>query len=346
MKTVYVGLSGGVDSSVAAALLQQQGYRVIGVYMQNWTKDFGSISCPWKTDLIDAKSVAVALGIPFKVFNFETQYKKLVVDYMLKTYRAGLIPNPDIRCNQEIKFKLFLQSAINAGADLIATGHYAKVKNGRLYQAVDTQKDQTYFLYRVTKTALSKTLMPIGDYRKSEVRKLAKKFHLPTANKKDSQGICFVGEVGIEEFLSSFITLKPGNIRLKNDQTIGTHKGAILYTIGQRQGLGIGGGKPYYVIDKNIKKNIIYVTDDARDLKLYNNRFLIKDTHWINKPPRGGINYQIRLRHQGDLIDGKVIKQHGELKIMLTVLTRAITPGQSAVIYHNEEVLGGGIICV
>src|SRR3989344_4537515 len=239
-KKVYVGLSGGVDSSVTAALLKEQGYDVTGVFMKNWTKDLPGFPCPWKDDYQDAKRVAVQLDIPFKVYDFQTKYKQLVVDYMIDEYKAGRTPNPDIVYNQEVKFKLFLNAALKDGADLIATGHYARVNKirGRVFYlqtAKDKDKDQTYFLYRVSEEALSKSLFPIGEFTdKKQVRAFAKKFGLVTAAKKDSQGICFVGQVGIKEFQSQYVKTKPGKIIDESGKIIGQHDGAIFYTIGQR----------------------------------------------------------------------------------------------------------------
>src|SRR3990167_1819779 len=277
---VYVGLSGGVDSSVTAALLKEQGHDVTGVFMKNWATDLPGFACPWKDDYMDAKRVAVHLGIDFKMYDFRKQYKQKVVDYMIAEYKAGRTPNPDIMCNQEVKFKLFLETAIEDGAEVIATGHYARImdsastksearnpkqalnpKHGtlnisKLYKAKNKEKDQTYFLYRVTEKALSKTLMPIGDFAtKKEVRDLAKKFGLPTADKKDSQGICFVGKVGIREFLQQYVSSKQGSIIDQDGKEIGKHDGAIFYTIGQRTGLGVGGGVHYYVVGKGLGKN-------------------------------------------------------------------------------------------
>ncbi|HSX47938.1 MAG TPA: tRNA 2-thiouridine(34) synthase MnmA, partial [Candidatus Nanoarchaeia archaeon] len=227
MKTVYVGMSGGVDSSVTAALLKQRGYRVVGVYMKNWTTDIGGVECPWKNDLNDARAVAAKLDIPFKVFDFQKEYRQKVVEVMVEEYRAGRTPNPDVLCNQEIKFKLFLQAAMADGADLIATGHYARVINGQLYAGVDLNKDQSYFLYRVNSEALQQTLMPIGELTKPEVRKLASNLGLPTASKPDSQGICFVGEVGIRPFLQQYISPSVGSIIRSSDGTkVGEHDGA------------------------------------------------------------------------------------------------------------------------
>lgn len=351
MKTVYVGLSGGVDSSVAAALLKDQGYRVVGVHMKNWTVDFPGFKCPWQEDYNDAKRVAVQLGIEFKLYDFQAEYKKYVVDYMIKEYKTGHTPNPDIMCNQEVKFKLFLETALKDGADLIATGHYARVKplasrkQVGLFMAADANKDQTYFLYRVSEDALQKTLFPIGDYEKPDVRKLAEKFGLVTAKKKDSQGICFVGEVGIKEFLNQYVETKPGKIIDKNSKVIGQHEGAIYYTIGQRHGLNVGGGLPYYVTGKDMDKNEVYVTTDLDDANLWNNQILLAQTHWINEAPLKSGNYKIRIRHGAPLVKIESLNyEKDKCLVSLADPVRALTVGQSAVLYDGERVVGGGII--
>ncbi len=324
---------------MAAALLKQQGYRVIGVFMKNWTKPVGGVDCPWQQDLTDARAVAANLDIPFKVFDFEKQYQDRVVDYMIEGYKAGLTPNPDIMCNQEIKFKLFLETALADGADLIATGHYACTKDGQLLKAVDETKDQTYFLYRVTKSALEKTLMPIGELKKTEVRKLAKELGLPTADKPDSQGICFIGEVSIKDFLSEHIKPHPGPIKLY-DEIIGEHDGAEFYTFGQRHGLKVGLGKPLYVIGKDIKTNTLFVTDQPQDLDLFTDEFEIENAHWIAEAPIDGHKYQVHTRYRDELkdceVDSNVIKMNRT--------ERAVTPGQSVVLYDGDKVLGGGVI--
>jgi tRNA-specific 2-thiouridylase len=346
MKTVYVGMSGGVDSSVTAALLKQQGHDVVGVYMKNWSTSLPGFPCPWKEDYQDAKRVAVQLGIDFKLYDFETEYKHKVVDYMIAEYQAGRTPNPDIMCNQEVKFKLFLETALGDGADMIATGHYARTENGRLLTAKDANKDQTYFLYRVTSDALKKTLFPIGDYDKPEIRMMAKKFKLATAQKKESMGICFVGTVGIREFLSQYVTAVPGAIVDRQGRTIGEHDGAIFYTIGQRHGLDVGGGLPYYVVGKDMAKNEVYVTTDMQDEKLWDDTITITSTHWINGPPKKDAQLNVRHRHRSPLIkvDSLAKQKDGTWRLKIAEEIRALTPGQSAVLYSGDVCLGGGIV--
>lgn len=379
---VFVGMSGGVDSSTTAALLVEQGYDVVGVYMKNWTEDVIGFACPWRQDLADAAGVAAKLGIPLKIYDFQQEYKQRVVDYMVREYRAGNTPNPDIMCNQEVKFKLFLETALADGAELIATGHYARIltlqgpallrslvkpslqglslqkslqadRRCGLFAGVDAEKDQSYFLARVSQEALRQVLMPLGDMTKDEVRALARKFGLPVADKPDSQGICFIGEVSIKDFLAQYIKPKQGAIRTSDGTKVGTHDGAAYYTIGQRHGLRIGGrhlpagsqGRPHYVISKDMRTNTIYVTDNPYDPKLHYEQFNITNLHWINSEPDLSQQYQVRTRYRGQLHDC-VLRQNkdGTIKVMLDGSERAITPGQSAVIYDKEQVLGGGII--
>ena len=344
MTKVYVGMSGGVDSSLSAALLKEQGYDVVGVYMKNWTQDLPGMKCPWADDLADAKRVAVQLGIDFKVFDFESEYRHKVVDYMINEYKAGRTPNPDIMCNQEVKFKLFLEAALEDGADMIATGHYAQVKNGVLKMAIDTNKDQTYFLYRVTGKALGKTLFPLGELTKPQVRDMAKERGLFTAEKKDSQGICFVGKVGIREFLSQYVTQAPGDIIDKRtDKVLGRHDGAIFYTLGQRHGLDVGGGLPYYVIGKSMEKNEVYVTTDLNDDSLWKTVVELGGVHWINQAPELG-EYQIRVRHRAALTEATLQYKDEQVTLQLEDQQRAVTAGQSVVIYKDNVCLGGGIV--
>lgn len=341
---VFVGMSGGVDSSVTAALLTEQGYDVTGVYMKNWSQDLPGFQCPWKEDYQDAKRVAVQLRIDFKMYDFETEYRQQVVDYMLDGYKAGITPNPDIMCNQEIKFKLFLETALEDGADFIATGHYARIQDGKLLTGIDGNKDQTYFLYRVKEEALRKSLMPIGAYEKPTVRELAKKFGLATAEKKDSQGICFVGKVSIREFLEQFVETEPGAIVEQHGQVIGEHDGALFYTIGQRHGLNVGGGLPYYVVGKDMDKNEVYVTTDLNDDRLWKQELALTNVHWINNAPIEGADLQVRTRYRQPLV-GCTIEQPGDnLKVKLAEAVRAVTPGQSAVFYEGDHCLGGGIV--
>lgn len=342
-------MSGGVDSSVTAALLKEQGYEVVGIYMKNWTQDLPGMACPWKEDYQDAKRVAVQLGIDFKVYDFQTEYRQKVVDYMVAEYQAGRTPNPDIMCNQEVKFKLFLETALADGADMIATGHYARIMsdNGhtQLHVGLDANKDQSYFLYRVTEDALQKSLMPIGEYEKPAVRELAKRYGLATAEKKDSQGICFVGKVGIKDFLLAELGEQPsGAIVDQHGVVIGEHDGAIFYTFGQRHGLNVGGGLPYYVVGKDMTKNEVYVTTDLQDDRLWRKELQLTDVHWINGKPDLQKKYKVRTRYRAPLVGCKL--DQGEKGMVLTLDgdVRASTPGQSAVLYDGEQCLGGGIV--
>jgi len=340
MTRVFVGMSGGVDSSLSAALLKEQGYDVTGVYMKNWTQDLPGMKCPWADDLADAKRVAVQLGIDFKVFDFEKEYRHKVVDYMVEEYKAGRTPNPDIMCNQEVKFKLFLETSLEQGADMIATGHYARTKDGQLLRAKDDNKDQTYFLYRVTSEALSKTLFPLGDFTKPEVRKMAQERGIFTAGKKESMGICFVGQIGIREFLSQYVETVPGDIIDKQTgKTLGRHDGAIFYTLGQRHGLDVGGGLPYYVVGKDMSQNVVYVSQNIDDENIWRRSIELTDIHWINGIPDDVKNLKVRIRHRAPLI---ACTLQGDL-LELSEPQRAITPGQSAVIYDSEVCLGGGV---
>ncbi len=378
--TVFVGMSGGVDSSVSALLLVQQGYGVTGVYMKNWSKDLPGMKCPWAEDLADAKRVAVKLGINFEVWDFEEEYRKRVVDYMIEEFKKGNTPNPDIMCNQEIKFKLFYEKAMERGADFIATGHYARVgKNnetgalskeqlpgrssqvpmsGRIHQAqfsptllraVDENKDQTYFLYRISDEALEHTIFPIGEMTKPEVKKLAEKHGLHNAYKKESMGVCFVGEVGMKDFLKEYIDIKPGEIReVESGHVLGYHEGAVFYTIGQRHGLYLDGekgvindGMPYYVVKKDIKNNIVYVSKNLNDDSLWVDELKLKDVIIRGMGLKHPLdNILVRLRHRAPLVpadfDGKTIHFNNKVKRPAS--------GQSAVIYDGETCLGGGII--
>ena len=340
-KKVYVGLSGGVDSSVTALLLQQQGYSLTCVFMKNWSSDIAGWQCPWKDDYRDAKRVAMQLGIPFKMYDFQTEYKSKVVDYLVAEYSAGRTPNPDIMCNQEVKFKLFLETALSDGADMIATGHYAQIKNdNELHMAVDKTKDQTYFSSRVSAEALQRTLFPLGGIEKSEVRSIAAEHNLITAAKKDSVGICFVGQVGIRDFLNEFVHTQPGAIINELGENIGTHEGALFYTIGQRHGLNLGGGLPYYVTGKDMDTNEVYVTSDISSKKLWNDQIRLSGMHWIHVTDEP--DFMVRTRHLGELTSAKL---DGENTLQLQKDIRALTPGQTAALYQGTQLLGSGIIC-
>ena len=335
-------MSGGVDSAVSAYLLQQQGYEVIGVYMKNWSKNLPGMKCPWAEDLADAKRVAVKLGIDFRVFDFEKEYKQKVVDYMLEEYQKGNTPNPDIMCNQEIKFKLFAETAFEQSADRIATGHYAQANGRQLLKAVDENKDQTYFLYRITEDAISKTIFPVGGMMKTEVKALAEKLGLSVAHKKESMGVCFVGEANMRDFLSEFIETKPGEIReLETDKVLGTHDGAIFYTLGQRHGLNLKDGLPYYVVRKNMKTNTIFVSRNLKALSLWKKEIELKDV--VLRGGDDGRNIEARIRHRAPLVKADYdAKTH---KLTFAEEQKSLTPGQSVVFYRENVCLGGGIIC-
>ena len=338
---VFLGMSGGVDSAVSAYLLQQQGHEVIGVYMKNWSKNLPGMKCPWAEDLADAKRVAVKLGIDFRVFDFETEYKQKVVDYMLAEYQKGNTPNPDIMCNQEIKFKLFAETAFEQGAEAIATGHYARCSGRQLLKARDENKDQTYFLYRIAEDVIERTIFPVGGMLKPEVKTLAEKIGLAVAHKPESMGVCFVGEANMRDFLGEFIETKPGEIReLETDKVVGAHDGAIYYTLGQRHGLNLKDGLPYYVVRKDIAANIIYVSRNLNALSLWKREIQLKDV--ILRGGDDGHNIEARIRHRAPLVPADYNTETGLLTFAEE--QKSLTPGQSVVFYRGEVCIGGGII--
>lgn len=339
---VFLGMSGGVDSAVSAYLLQSQGHEVIGVYMKNWSKNLPGMKCPWAEDLADAKRVAVKLGIDFRVFNFEAEYKQKVVDYMLAEYQKGNTPNPDIMCNQEIKFKLFAETAFEQGAEAIATGHYAKTRGCDLIMAADANKDQTYFLYRIAPEVIKRTIFPVGDMQKPEVKALAEQIGLAVAHKPESMGVCFVGEANMRDFLAEFIETKPGEIReLETDELLGHHDGAIFYTIGQRHGLGLTTGLPFYVVRKDMDKNTVYVSRNLNSLSLWTNEVKLRDVI-LRRDIDGSKPLRARVRHRAPLVDAKF----DSATDILTFADeqKSLTPGQSVVFYQDDICLGGGII--
>jgi len=347
-KKVYVGLSGGVDSSVAALLLKQAGYNVTGVFIKAWYPDF--ITCNWREEMRDAMRVCAKLDIPFKICDLEAEYKKHVVDYLVSEYENGRTPNPDVMCNKYIKFDGFLNFAVAEGADFVATGHYAQniFSDNRFHltKAIDTNKDQTYFLWTLPQEKLSKILFPIGHLNKSEVRKLAEKNDLFTAIKKDSQGLCFLGHVDIEDFLSHFLTVKGGEVLSLNGEVIGKHRGAIFYTIGQRHGFEIteevNNRDKYYVVSKNLEKNSVTVSEKNNGAAEIKNEYEIKNLNLIDSMPE---NLECLYRYRGEF--KKIRFQKTSLdsaKIFFEDLKENIASGQSIVFYFMGECLGGGIV--
>ncbi len=354
-KTVVVGMSGGVDSSVTAALLKEQGFDVIGVFMKNWSEEFENLGCTWAEDSEDARKVAQVLDIPFYVWNFEKEYYDRVVEYFLREYKAGRTPNPDVMCNSEIKFKVFLEKALSLGASHVATGHYARIEKGgmgekseivyRLLKGIDPAKDQSYFLYTLKQEQLSKVLFPIGGYKKSEVRELAKKFNLPNHAKKDSQGICFIGKINVGAFLREKIKTTSGEIVTTTGQIIGKHDGLPFYTIGQREGIGIGGTGPYYVVGKQFDSNKLIVTNDKNDTQLWKKKFVVTDLIWTNKKPTMPFEAGVSIRYHHPDYQARIDDLNNEsLQIEFAESQRAITEGQAAVIYKDDELIGGGVI--
>jgi len=352
---VVVGMSGGVDSSVAAYLLKQQGYDVVGLFMKNWEDDDTDEYCSSRQDFLDAVSVADVIDIPIEVVNFSIEYKDRVFSHFLSEYQAGRTPNPDVLCNAEIKFKAFLDHAHKLDADCIATGHYAQVRKvGDAFQLLkgeDGTKDQSYFLYRLNQAQLASTLFPIGHLYKREVRKMAKQLKLPNFSKKDSTGICFIGERPFREFLNRYLPHEPGEIQTPEGKTIGQHIGLMYYTIGQRQGLGIGGTRdgndePWFVSAKDMTRNILVVVQGHNHPDLLRPSLEAADLTWINgKQPHCNWVYAAKTRYrQVDAPCTITNFTQDHCQVVFAHDQWAVTPGQSVVIYESKVCLGGGII--
>jgi len=353
---VIVGMSGGVDSSVAALLLIEQGYQVEGLFMKNWDEDDGSEYCTAMADLADAQQVCHTLNIPLHTANFAADYWDNVFEHFLEEYRLGRTPNPDILCNREIKFKVFLDYAQLMGADFIATGHYTRVDNSgersRLLKGLDPNKDQSYFLHAVDERAFVKSLFPVGELNKPEVRAIAERHGFVTSDKKDSTGICFIGERRFKDFLEQYIPAQPGPMETPDGVVMGEHHGLMFYTIGQRQGLGIGGVKdsgdaPWYTLDKDLERNVLIVGQGSDHPRLFTNQLAASDINWINGQPSISepLHCMAKTRYrQPDQACAVHVSDDGTSVVVFDQPQRAVTPGQSVVFYSNDCCLGGGVI--
>lgn len=351
---IVVGMSGGVDSSVAALLLKQQGHDVLGMFMKNWDDDDNEDYCSSRADLVDAVAVADAIGIDIEVVNFTAEYKERVFAEFLHEYRAGRTPNPDVLCNAEIKFRCFLDHAISMGAERIATGHYARLNTTdggtRLLRGLDRSKDQSYFLYRLDQHQLTRAMFPIGDLPKTRVREIAREHGLAVHAKRDSTGICFIGERPFREFLQRYLPTEPGSICTTSGEIVGNHLGLMYYTLGQRQGLGIGGradgdGQPWYVAEKDLRRNRLIVVQGHDHPLLLSRSITAIRLNWTLEPPSPGTRCTVKTRYRQADTACRVVSVDGErCSLSCDVPQWAATPGQSAVLYDGEVCLGGGII--
>jgi tRNA-specific 2-thiouridylase len=341
-QTVFVGVSGGVDSSVSLAVLKEEGYNVVGCFIKTWQPDF--IECTWKEERRDAMRICAKLDVPFLTIDAEEEYKNSVGMYMVNEYRAGRTPNPDVMCNKEVKFGVFLKKALEFGADFVATGHYAQTKEGKLFKGKDTSKDQSYFLWTLTPDQLLKTKFPIGHLEKTEVRSIAKEYGLLTAEKKDSQGVCFLGPIDMKDFLKHYIDTKKGNVLDINGMIIGEHDGALFYTLGERHGFKITKkgteDSRLYVVARDLEKNTLTVSENISQSGVQEKKKIkIENINWISKPLEGK-TYEARIRYQQKLEKCKIEGDH-------TIFEREeplAVSGQSIVVYDGKECIGGGII--
>jgi len=337
---IFVAMSGGVDSSVAAALLQRDGFDVIGAHIVCWD------GCEQGEERRDALRVALELDVPFLTFDFRKEYKQYVLDYMVREYAAGRTPNPDVMCNREIKFGAFLAKALELGGDRIATGHYARLSSEddalQLLESVDKKKDQSYFLWTLTSRQLQHCLFPLGNYTKAEVREIAREMNLRTADKKDSQGLCFVGKVNFGCFLRGLLPRREGEVVTSDGTVVGKHDGVAFYTIGQRHGLGLGGGLPYYVAERDLLTNKLIVGKGADDPILCKKEIFVGHLNWLKEPREG--RCEVRIRYRQPKVSALVTRENCRVRVLFDVPQRGVAPGQSAVFYLREQVLGGGII--
>ncbi len=351
---VVVGMSGGVDSSVSAWLLKQQGYQVVGLYMKNWEDDDDDEYCSSRQDWLDAASAADVIGIDIEAVNFAAEYRERVFAEFLREYSAGRTPNPDVLCNAEIKFKAFLDHAVTLGAKRIATGHYARIRSGpdghQLLRAADSTKDQSYFLHRLTRDQLARTIFPLGELRKTEVRALAQRIGLANAGKRDSTGICFIGERPFRAFLARYLPTRPGPIQAPDGRVLGEHVGLSFYTLGQRKGIGVGGmqdgsGLPWFVARKELATNTLWVVQGHDHPWLLTNRLVAMSPAWVGSAPEAGRLLSAKTRYrQFDAACIVLATDRARLELQFEQPQWAVTPGQSAVLYDGEVCLGGAVI--
>ena len=347
---VVVGMSGGVDSSVTAYLLQQQGHQVTGLFMKNWDEDDGTEYCTAIEDLADAQAVADKLGIELKTVNFAAEYWDEVFEHFIEEYQAGRTPNPDILCNREIKFKAFLDYARTLGAEAIATGHYVRrTEQGLLLRGLDGNKDQSYFLHALSTAQVSSALFPVGELEKPEVRRIAEEQGFVTARKKDSTGICFIGERRFSDFLKRYVHSAPGDIVTPEGDRVGQHQGLSFYTLGQRQGLGIGGlrnypDEPWFVADKDMQNNQLIAVQGAQHPLLMSKHLWVRDMNWIGEAPTDTFRCSIKVRYRSPDVSCSLAPHEGGWRVTFDQPEWAVTPGQSAVLYDGERCLGGGVI--